>query len=359
MNYENLKRYGFNDRFENDAKEYERLIPARVTQQHTNLYKIITEQGEISAAVSGKLMYTAQDSLDFPAVGDWVMADIADSNSNSAVIRGILARKSVFVRKAAGTSNTVQIVAANIDMVFICMSLNEDFNLRRLERYLVIAWDSMATPIIVLTKADLCGDLSDKLLEVESVSVGTDVIVCSSMYENGFESVKSYIKEGRTIAFLGSSGVGKSTLINRLLGQDVLKTKEIREDDGMGRHTTTHRELILLPGGGVVIDTPGMREMQISTGNLRKAFEDIEDIAQNCRFKDCSHIYEPGCAVKAAIETGELDEKRFASYQKLLRETAYSGMNSRQLENEKINRMFGSKAEMKRAKKDAKQKNER
>ena len=296
MNYENLKRYGFNDRFENDAHGYERLIPARVTQQHTNLYKIITEQGEISAAVSGKLMYTAQDSLDFPAVGDWVMADIADSNSNSAVIRGILARKSVFVRKAAGTSNTVQIVAANIDMVFICMSLNEDFNLRRLERYLVIAWDSMATPIIVLTKADLCGDLSDKLLEVESVSVGTDVIVCSSMYENGFESVKSYIKEGRTIAFLGSSGVGKSTLINRLLGQDVLKTKEIREDDGMGRHTTTHRELILLPGGGVVIDTPGMREMQISTGNLKKAFEDIEDIAQNCRFKDCSHIYEPGCA---------------------------------------------------------------
>ena len=359
MNYDNLKRYGFDERFINEAKNFIEMQPARVIQHHGSIYKIVCEQAQLTASVSGKLSYAADGVLDYPAVGDWVMIDSVDAGAGSAVIRGILERKSAFVRKAAGTANTEQIVAANIDMVFICMALSEDFNLRRLERYLTIAWDSMATPVVVLTKADLCDDLDGKLAQAQSVSVGADVIVCSSMEEDGYDSVKKYLKKGRTTAFLGSSGVGKSTLINRLLGEDVLKTNEVRSDDGRGRHTTTHRQLLLLPGGGIVIDTPGMRELQISAGNLGRAFEDIEELASECRFGDCRHESEPGCAVKAAIESGALEKERFESYCKLQRETAYVGLNSRQLENEKINRMFGSKSEMKQKKRHATEKKKR
>src|SRR4030066_2365345 len=269
------------------------------------------------------------------------MVDRMDGNAGKAIIHQILRRKSVFMRKAAGTSNTTQIVAANIDLVFICMSLNADFNLRRLERYLSIAWDSMATPVIVLTKADLCDDLQQRLVELASVSAGTDVIVCSCMEENGYQSVNAYITEGKTIAFIGSSGVGKSTLINRLMGQDILATKEIRGDDDRGRHATTHRQLLLLSNGGIVIDTPGMRELQLYAGNLPKAFEDIAELAAKCKYKDCSHITEPNCAVRGAIKAGELSEKRLENYLKLQREIVYEGLNSRQLEQEKINRMFG------------------
>ncbi len=359
MNYDNLKRYGFDGRFIKQTMSFKGMQPARVTQQHGSIYKVVCEEAQLAAAVSGKLSYAADGALDYPAVGDWVMVDNVDTGAGSAVIRSILGRKSAFVRKAAGTAHAEQIVAANIDMVFICMALNEDFNLRRLERYLTIAWDSMATPVVVLTKADLCDDLDSKFAQAQSVSIGADVIVCSSMEEDGYESVKKYLTQGRTIAFLGSSGVGKSTLINRLLGMDVLKTNEVRSDNGRGRHTTTHRQLLLLPDGGIVIDTPGMRELQISTGNLGRAFKDIEELASGCRFSDCKHESEPGCAVKAAIESGELEMQRYESYRKLQRETAYVGLNSRQLENEKINRMFGSKGEMKQKKQHAKEKNKR
>lgn len=355
----NLKNYGLDERFEQEATLCNGLFIARVTEQHRELYKVMSECGEIEASVSGKLAYHADGQTSFPAVGDWVMIDRVDRSTGNAIIHHILRRKSVLARQAAGTENAGQVIAANIDTIFICMSLNADFNIRRIERYLTIAWDSMATPVIVLTKSDLCIDLPEKLDEIASVSIGVDVISCSSENGDGYEAINAYIGQGKTIAFVGSSGVGKSTLINRLMGQDLLATKNIREDDDKGRHTTTHRQLLLLPNGGIVIDTPGMRELQIYTGDLSKTFEDIEEIAARCKFGDCSHGTEPGCAIREAIKNGTLPEKRFESYQKLQREISYAGLNSRQLENEKINRMFGGKGEMKRVKKHIKDKNSR
>ena len=343
----NLYQYGLDDFFLNEAASYAGLYLARVTEQHREQYKAVTESGELSALVSGKLAFYAEGNAGFPAVGDWVMTDREVDSSRHAVIHHILKRKSLFTRKAAGREQMEQVIAANIDTVFICMSLNQDFNLRRLERYLTIAWDSMAAPVVVLTKSDLCADPKQKLIEVQSVAIGADVVLCSAENADGLDIIRNYTLPGKTIAFIGSSGVGKSTLINRLMGQDILAVKQIREDDDKGRHTTTHRQLLLLPGGGLVIDTPGMRELQINTGDLSKTFEDIEEIALRCSYKNCAHQSEPGCAVKLAIENQTLSKQRFESYQKLQREMSYDGLNARQRENEKINHMFGSKAEMK------------
>lgn len=347
MSFTDLKKYGLSPRFEQEASLYEGLFIARVSQQHHDLYKVICASGEIQAEVTGKMMHEAIDTADFPAVGDWVMIDRTDQNSGNAIIHNVLSRKSTFARKAAGTHNAVQVIAANIDTVFICMSLNEDFNLRRLERYLSVALDSMAKPVIVLTKSDLCDDLQARLAEVSTVSAGAEIVVCSSIDGNGYDDILNYISEGNTIVFIGSSGVGKSTLINKLAGEEIFKTKEIREDDGKGRHTTTYRQLLLLPQGAIVIDTPGMRELHLDSADLSKSFSDVEELAAKCRFGDCSHSSEPGCAVKKAIESGELSEKRFENYKKLQIEISYKGMNSRQIEEAKINRMFGGKNKMK------------
>lgn len=320
---------------------------ARVSVQHKSLYKVLTECGEIIAEVSGKMLYAVTDSSDYPAVGDWVLVDRQSNNTGNAIIHHILSRKSSFERKAAGPGLDRQIVAANIDTVFVCMSLNNNFNLRRLERYLSVTWDSGATPVVVLTKADLCNDVTTKLTETKRIAIGVDVVLTSSIGQEGYTAIKPYLGRGKTVAFVGSSGVGKSTMINSLMGEEVLATRDVRGDD-KGRHTTSYRQLLVLPTGGIVIDTPGMRELQIASADLSKSFADIEEIAQKCRYLDCKHIHEPECAVREAVENGTLSRERFGSYQKLQRELEYEGLNSRQRENAKIKRMFGGKGQMKK-----------
>jgi ribosome biogenesis GTPase len=350
-----LNNCGLNDRFAQEAAQCEGFALARITEQHRNLYKTVSENGEHMAVVSGKLRHQSDNALDYPAVGDWVMLEDTGTDGN-AVIHHVLTRSSVFVRQAAGTAGDAQVVAVNIDIVFLCMSLNADFNLRRLERYLTVAWDSRAKPFIILTKSDLCEDLTNRLAEVESVSMGAPIIVCSSENGDGFDEVNAQISAGKTVAFIGSSGVGKSTMINRLLGEDTLATKAIREDDDKGRHTTTHRQLLLLPGGGIVIDTPGMRELSLYSGDVSRTFEDIEELAVQCKFSNCTHSGETGCAVRRAIDDGVLSEGRFENYQKLGREVGYDGMNSRQREQEKLNRMFGGKKALKEFQRNLKKK---
>lgn len=327
---------------------------ARVTSHHGEIYKIRTNENEMLASVSGKFAHNAASNISFPVVGDYII--ISNKESDKAVIHEILKRSSIFLRKAAGTSNTEQAIAANIDYVFICMSLNNDFNLRRLERYLSISWDSGAVPVIVLTKSDLCDDVEAKISDIESIAYGTDIVTTSSLEDVGYDKLMGYIKIDKTVAFLGSSGVGKSTLINRLVGEDILETKEIREDDQKGRHTTTTRNLIYLESGGAVIDTPGMREIGVESGEVSHTFADIEDMALNCKFSDCKHLSEPGCAVKNAIEDGVLSEKRLESYRKLKIEMGYDGLNSKQLERQKLDRMFAKMGGLKSVKRILKEK---
>lgn len=333
----NMKEYGLSDRFINESNMYENLTVGRVTSQDKGLYKIVTENGEKRAQVSGKFRYNTAILSDYPAVGDFVMVD--ENEDGNAIIHHVLTRKSVFIRKAAGTANENQVVAANIDTVFICMALNNDFNLRRLERYISVAWDSGATPVVVLTKSDICSNLDVMLTQLETVALSVEIIVTSSMTEDGFTEVKKYISEGKTIAFIGSSGVGKTTLINKLAGENLFETQGTRNDD-KGRHTTTKRELIVLPSGGIVIDTPGMRELGIESADLSKAFRDIDELSSQCRFSDCSHTKEPGCAVKEAIESGLISEERLTSYFKLKKEAKYEGLNSKQIEDTKLKEMF-------------------
>lgn len=306
-----------------DAAQYPEYTLGRILSQEKDLYRMITAEGEYLAKVSGKFRYQAAHPSDFPAVGDFVMAG-KTGEGTQAVIHQVLPRKSVFMRKAAGSDRKEQLVATNIDIVFLCMALNQDFNVRRLERYLSIAWDSGAKPVVVLTKSDICEDIEEKLLAVQEAAPGVRIIKTTALETTGIEEILPYLSAGTTAAFLGSSGVGKSTLVNRLLGEERLATGGIRNDD-KGRHTTTHRELLFLPDGGMVIDTPGMRELGMwdAKSGIDRTFLDIEELVLQCRFRDCTHTVEPGCAVQKALKNGTLSKERMQSYQKLKIENDY------------------------------------
>lgn len=302
-------------------------IRARVISQEKGLYRISNGSEEKLAEVTGRFRHDTQTVSDYPGVGDYVIATWPEDESNASITM-LFPRKSCIIRKAAGTDRQEQVVAANVDSLFVCMSLNNDFNLRRLERYLAIAWESGATPVVLLTKADLCDDVQSKVIEVERIAIGVDVLTVASL-DGDYNAVLPYIQEGRTVAFIGSSGVGKSTLINRLLGEDVIATNGLRNDD-KGRHTTTHRQLIELPCGAYVIDTPGMRELGMwdSKSGIETTFADIEELSESCRFADCTHTGEPGCAVMAAIGDGTLTRERWNSYLKLKMENEYAADGS-------------------------------
>ncbi len=353
-----LSQLGFTGDFVAEAALHDDCYPARVLSQSRDRYQIVCANGELTAEVSGHFRHHAQTNADFPAVGDFVLTDQPDASGAHAVIQRVLPRHSAFIRQAAGAKGVEQVVAANIDTVFICMSLNHDFNLRRLERYFAIGWESGAVPVAVLTKADLASDWEKRLAQVHAVCPGAEVLITSARQENGGETLGRFLTKGKTVAFIGSSGVGKSTLINHLAGKTLLPTSDLSHDD-KGRHTTTRRELLLLASGAMVIDTPGMRELGLEYTDLGRTFADIETLARGCRFHDCAHDREPGCAVQLAITEGRLEAERLHSYRKLALEARYDGLTSRQIETMKIDDMFGGKANFKAAHRQAKRKNQR
>lgn len=346
-----LKIYGVSERFLAQASLYPKETLARVTAQYRGKYRIVTEQAALLAEVSGKLRYETEELAQYPTVGDYVMVTV---ESEMAVIHRVLSRKSLFVRKAVGLSGQAQPVASNVDVVFLCMSLNQNFSLNRMERYLSIAWDSGATPVIVLTKADLCSDLAQAVSQVETISCFSDILTLSMFDGDIRDKFAPYSAKGQTCACIGSSGVGKSTLINCLLGTQAIPTQEIGKKD-KGRHTTTGREMFPCPLGGVVIDTPGMREMGTESTDLSQTFAEIEDLARRCKFRNCTHTSEPGCAVLAAIEQGLLEPRRLDSYRKLEHESRYDGLSSKEVEVKKAERMFKHVGGMKKARRFAKE----
>jgi ribosome biogenesis GTPase / thiamine phosphate phosphatase len=296
------------------------LTLGRVVFSHRDQYRIVTEAGEVSAEPSGAFWFRAAAASSMPAVGDWVAARVV--GSDQALVEALLPRRTCFSRRAAGKREDEQVIAANIDIVFLVCGLDDDFNLRRLERYLALTVESGAAPVVVLNKADLCDDLPGRIAETAAIARGAEIVAASSRAAPGIDGLRTFLSPGRTVALLGSSGAGKSTIVNGLLGKDRLRTAEVRESDSKGRHTTTHRELLPLPGGGALIDTPGMRELQLwaGAGSIEQTFDEIAAAGAACRFRDCSHHGEPGCAVQKALDDGTISPERWQSYGKLLAE---------------------------------------
>jgi ribosome biogenesis GTPase len=301
-------------------------IPARVVAVHRNRIVVATSAGERNATLHPRLASAAPEER--PATGDWISLRV-DHVDTSARAHVVVPRRTAFIRRAAGEKATAQVVAANIDRVLVVTALPHDMNERRLERYLALAWESGAVPAVVLTKCDLVSDVEDQVTRVHRVAPGVDVIAVSATSEQGIDELRTLIAPGTTIALLGSSGVGKSTLVNRLAGSTIMRTADV-DRDGRGRHTTTHRELVRLENGMLVIDTPGMREMQLwsAEAGLEQVFEDIVALSESCRFSDCRHDNEPGCAVAEAVASGAMSAERLRSWRKLVREAARSQLET-------------------------------
>ena len=321
----NITDYGFNyDMLPDNSSG----IPARIISVHKGRFGIVSQFGESFAQLKGKEYYF--DGETFPTVGDFIMID-HNNDGDSRIIK-TLERRTYFLRRDPDKGRGEQAVAANFDYVFIMQSMNHDFNLKRMERYLTAARQSKAEPVVVLTKADLTDDYLPYIIETSRVAENVPTCIVSSKTGYGMEELSPYLQKGKTLVFLGSSGVGKSSLVNALAGESIMNVNGIREDDSKGRHTTTHRELIMLRNGVMIIDTPGMRELGMwdVTEGLDDAFSDVEKLAQMCRFRNCRHENEPGCAVREAIENGELRASRFESYQKIKAEAKYSGSTADQ-----------------------------
>jgi len=301
------------------------LEPARVLEEQKDLMRIGAARGELWAVTTGRLRHAAAGPEELPAVGDWVAVEACAPSAGRSRIHAVLPRRTALLRKTAFRRTDAQVVAANLDTVFCVTSLNREFNPRRIERYLTLVWESGARPVLLLNKADLCASAAARRAEAESLAMGVPVHTVSAREGLGLEALEPHLGAGETTAVIGSSGVGKSTLINRLAGAELLTVREIRADDDRGRHTTTHRQIVRLPGGALLVDTPGMRELALWDGadGLAQAFQDVEEAAARCRFRDCGHASEPGCAIRAALDEGTLDAERYAGYVKLKRELAH------------------------------------
>ena len=315
-----LVSWGWNARLEKALSSFPEHTPARVARQDRDRYEIVGAEGAAPAVVSGRFRHEALTPAEFPAVGDWVAVSWGDPS----VIHAVLPRAGCFSRRAPGERDEEQVIAANVDLAFLVCGLDLDFNPRRLERYVASVWESGSSPVVVLNKADLCEEIPERLAEAQTVAAGAPIEVVSAATGEGLEALAAHLAPGRTVALLGMSGVGKSSIVNALLGHERQGTAPVREDDSRGRHTTTHRELVPLPGGAILLDTPGMRTLALwaDEDSLDASFAEIEALAAGCRFRDCAHAREPGCRVLAGLASGELAEERYDSWRKLQREVA-------------------------------------